>query len=418
MKREWLKTGWDLLIILNNHLVMICLGVTGMGLLKQDKHFVWLWSVLFGIPLFFYWVRIKVHKFFLFIPLHLMVPIGIFLLPIPIVPKILMIFISVVYLLRSIQVRKKEQGHGEGAMHPLLMVCLMGGMLLIETSFSQKGWEAIYLALAIIYAAGYYIYIFVEQYLNFLVVNESSAANIPEEELLKKGGSQLLAFVTGMVAFLVLGLNAKVLAAVFSGIGNGLLSLLWKVFGVILRLVFKGEGSTEEIVTEASMEMGMGDLGMLRKETGATLFWEVLEKPITIIVALFVAKFVLTYIVRGIKYYWKVIHKAPEKDVKKINSGIDIRETCAIDKTAKEGKNWFLFLNNREKIRKIYRKRVSKNKAAIIGDLQAEALEYMTAKECCDKFGAGQLEKMYEKARYSEEELTSDDVRAAKSGSR
>jgi len=94
----------------------------------------------------------------------------------------------------------------------------------------------------------------------------------------------------------------------------------------------------------------------------------------------------------GIRHLWKEFYKASEKE-EKAYSGIDIRETCTIEKTKKEGSNWFSFLNNREKIRKIYRKQVLKNKTVIIGDLVVENLGYMTAKECCDKFAAEQLQK-------------------------
>lgn len=411
MKRKWIETGQDLLVILINHLVFIAFGTMAMGLFKQDKSMVWLWSMLLIIPLVFYWARIKIRNFFLFFALHLAVPVGIIFIPIHILPKLLMIFTSMVYFIWSIRIRIKERGYGEGVMSPVFMTGAVGVMFLIETSYTKKGWEHIYIVLAIIFAAGYCIYLFTSQYLRFLIVNESSAANIPEAEIFNKGFRQTFMFMAGIVTLLVLTANVEWLAYVVSWLGDILLK--------VLRFLFSGAGRTEEeMPITMPVEQIPPDMGMLGEVGEPALIWVILEKIVMIAGALFMVGLVIFGMVKGFQYLWKGFHKTEDKDEKKISSGIDIRESCTIEKNKKEGNNWFSFLNNREKIRKIYRKQVLKNKTAIIGDLDAEDLEYMTAKECCDKFAAEQLKKMYEKARYSEAEITSDDVRAAKSVSR
>ncbi len=413
MKRKWIETGQNLLIILLNHLVIISFGVTAMGMLKQDTHKVWLWSILLIIPLLFYWAKLKISNFFLFYALHLAVPIGIIFLPIDIVAKFLMIGISFVYFVWSVKMGIIRQGHGEGVVRPVFMAVTLGVMVLIETFFNQKGWEVIYITMAIIYAAGYCMYLFISRYLRFLIVNESSVAYIPEEEIFNKGFCQSFMYIAGVVTLLVLTAKMDLFSYIDSWIISGLRSMFRKIFSF---LFFKDD-KTEELdvikPAEQDMEMlfdaGAGD---------PALFWEVLEKIAKIGVVLFIVGLVVFGIVKGFQYLWKEFYKDSSNDEKKTSSSIDIRETCTIEKTKKEGSNWFSFLNNREKIRKIYRKQVLKNKTAIIGDLDAEDLKYMTAKECCDKFAAEQLKKMYEKARYSAEEIVSSDVREAKSGGR
>ena len=409
MKRKWIETGQDLLIIFINHLILIAFAMTAMGLFRQDEHKVWLWSVLLIIPLIFYVARIKLRNFFLFFALHVAVPVGIIFLPIHILLKLLMVFISMVYFIWSIRIRMQERGYGEGVVAPIFMTGALGVMLLIETSYSQKGWEGIYIAMAIIYAAGYCMYMFTSQYLRFLIVNESSAANIPESEIFHKGFRQTFMYMAGVVTLLVLTANVAWLSYIVSWLGDILLK--------VARFLFSGAGRTEEeMPITMPVEQIPPDMGMLGEAGEPALIWVILEKLVMIAGALFMVGLIVFGIVKGFQYLWKGFHKDAAKDEKKITTGIDIREACTIEKTKKEGNNWFSFLNNREKIRKIYRKQVLKNKTAIIGDLNTEDLGYMTAKECCDRFSAEQLKKMYEKARYSEAEITSEDVRAAKSG--
>ena len=74
-------------------------------------------------------------------------------------------------------------------------------------------------------------------------------------------------------------------------------------------------------------------------------------------------------------------------------------------------------MNNRQKVRKIFRKRVLKNKKFLVGDRTEKQLEYLTAKECCERLSEQKLKIAYEKARYSNEEITAEDIRRLKNNS-
>lgn len=407
MRRKWIETGQDLLIIFLNHLVMIAFGVTAMGILQQDDHMVWLWSVLLVIPLLFYLAKIKICNFFLFYTLHLAVPIGSIFLPIHLAPKFLMIFISIVYFVWSIKIGIIARGHGEGVVGPTAMTGVLGVMFLTETFYSQKGWESIYVAMAIIYAAVYCMYIYISRYLDFLVVNENSAANIPEEEIFNKGFRQSFIGIASVVIFLVVFSKVEWFARVDSWI----VSWIGNIFVKIFKSLFFEEAETQEEMFSTMIEQEPSDKDMLSEAGEHGWFGSFFETIILIVGALIVIRL----LVYGIRYLWQEFNNNSEKEEKTFNRSIDIRETCTIEKSKKETNNWFSFLNNREKIRKIYRKQVLKNKTAIIGNLSAEDLGYLTARECCDKFSAEQLQKMYEKARYSVEEIVLGDVKAAKS---
>ena len=97
-----------------------------------------------------------------------------------------------------------------------------------------------------------------------------------------------------------------------------------------------------------------------------------------------------------------------------IEEGIDIREICEIEKRHKDVGQWHIFRSNRDKVRKIYQKQILKQKQYIIGEEDVRVLEYMTAKECCDTLAADKLKEIYEKVRYSNKDITPEDVRIAK----
>lgn len=398
------------MIILLNHLVMIAFGVTAMGMLEQEEHKLWLWSLLLMIPILFYWAKKRIHNLLLFYAVHLAVPAGVIFLPVQIVPKFLMLLISIVYVVWSIKIGIIARGHGDGVVGPVYMIAVLGITLLIETFYSQKGWEIMYLTMAIIYAAGYCMYIFISQYLGFVVANESSAANIPETEIFNKGFRDSFTYIAGVVALLVLAAKVEWLYNIDSWIVTRTGNVLMRIF----KFFFMGDdGKEEEINLMVPVEQESSDVEMLLEASESALPALDFEKPIIYGGILIIVGLAIFGIVKGIKYLWKGFRKTSV--ISEENNGIDIRETCTIEKNKKEGSNWFSFLDNREKIRKLYRKRVLKHKTVIIGNMVTEGLGYMTAKECCDKFAAEKLQKKYEKARYSAEEITSDDVREVKS---
>lgn len=413
MKHKIIETGQDILIILMNHLVLIGFSMTVMGMFKQKEHYMWLWCVLTAVPLIFYFSRAVIGDFFLFFALHLLIPAAMFFLPIWILPKVLVVGMVIAYMVWSINIRLKGRKKGEDVFAPMFAIAALGVMTLIENAFSKMGWEAIYLWLAIFYIAGYFIYSFTNQYLRFLTVNESSAANIPEREIFSSGMRQTVLFVAGGVLVLFMTANIGWVSYIMSWIGKALLAVLRTIFAWIS---YEETEELEPYVTEKVQ----GDMGMFAEKGEPALIWLILEKLIMVAAAVFLVGGVILGIVMGIRYLWKHFHMTSLKEEKKLQTGIDIRETCTIEKNKKETNRWFSLLNPQEKIRKIYRKQVLKHKSQIIGDYNPENLEHMTAKECCNKmisdnkFSPDNLKMVYEKARYSAEEITPEDLKLVK----
>lgn len=417
MRRKMIETGYELLIIMSNHLLMIGFGMAVIGLFPQESHCLWLWALMGILPAALYGVRIGVHNFFLFFALHLLFPAILIFLPLGVLQKVIALVITIVYVVWSIRIRLKSQKYGEEMLAPMFVICAFVGFVLLDNLQAKRGWESIYLCLAILYIAGYYLYCFINQYLLFLRVNESSAANIPEQEIFHSGMKQSLMFIAGGVAVLFLTANI--------GWVSYILSLVGKVLVLVLRTLIsmlptgeKGETAANEM---QSMQPGFG---MPTEDTDPSRFWIIMERILMVAGVAFIIGLLLFLIIMGLKYLWKTFYTSVKTEEKKMQSGIDIRETCVIEKNKKTTPNWLAFLNSRERVRKIYRKQVLKHKADIIGDYNVQDLEYMTAKECCEKISdnskisADNLKKVYEKARYSAEDISAEDMKLLKTAAK
>ena len=408
MIRKFIETMQDLLIILINHLPLLGLGITVMGLFGQEQHYIWLWGAAVAVPLVLYFARVKIGNFFLFFALHLILPVIAFMVPVWILPKIILLVMVLIYVVWSVYIRLRSKTMGEGLLKPLFVISMLGALTLVENLNNKMGWEWIYIALAMVYLAGYFIYNFIDQYLHFLTVNESSAANIPEQEIFSSGMKQTFLFMLGSVVVLLLTANVGWLAYIMSWLGKGLLA--------VIRFLLSGRsGEQIEEIEPSVMESAPQDMGGMFAEEGKTaLIWIILEKILMAAIGVLLIGLVVFGIVMGFRYLWKYFHAGSKKEDEVLQSGIDIRETCIIEKKQKEASDWFSFLKPREKVRKIYRKQILKHKKEIIGENTPENLEYMTAEECCEKISSEELKLIYEKARYSSEEITSEDVKRIK----
>lgn len=311
------------------------------------------------------------------------------------------------YVIWSVKIKLTSKTGEEGLLPIGFFIVLLGIMAMTETFYSKKGWELFYVIIALIYLAGYFVYNFMIQYLHFMKTNEGSAANIPEQEIFYSGMKQTLVFTFAGTLIMFFTANLGWFSQIMSIIGDWILNLLRALFsGFHYEVVEEGE--------KMAMEQVMQSLDGIGEVQGPSIFLLILEKMVTIIAVVVVAAVTVAVVIGIYKFLRGHFQLVEKKEKKKLQSNQDIREKCDAKASKKEKTSWFTFLSNREKIRKLYRKRVLQGKAAIIGDIDQIHLECMTAKECCDKLGAENLKKMYEKARYSEEEISNLDVRKAK----
>lgn len=401
----------DLIVTQMNYWVLFPVAVTILGVMGLDKPMMWIWVLCGLLPFFFFLCRRYTNAFWLFMLVHLAGVMLFVLLPVPnIVQKILLMAAVAAAVIYSFYLRLASEERRDSPLYPVVAVGIVAATLLIQNSQGQQGWEVYYISVVIGYLAGYYVQFYIEQYFNFLIVNKSSNGNIPETEILHSGMGMTILYAAIGVLVLVVTANIEWLAAIMVQIKR---FLLW-----LLRFLFRNVSKEEaDIVEEVMQEQPRENLQQMFGETAETsTFWDILEKITMVVIAVALVVF-LVYLV------WKVITFLIERfgrnaGVKTVNleHGVDVREKCEIEKRKVRRKMFPAFRTPAERIRRIYQKQVLVGKKQLIGDLPEKHLEYMTAKECGDGLKQTILTEIYEKARYSTEECTMEDVRNLKAG--
>ncbi len=415
MKVKLIEFGKEFLVIQMNHWILIAFVITIFGLLKEELPYPLLLIAMGAFPLALYFLRSIFRNFFLFFALHLGLPVMLVFVPMDLRLKIVVTGIAIVYVILSVCIKVRKLTCDKYLLHPVVSICSLATCALLNNTWGNREWEGYYILSAIIFLGSYSVYYFFCRFLRFLLVNESSAANIPKQEIFGSGMKQMLLFTLGGVMVLFLTANIGWVSYLLSWVKRGLyvLLVLW------IKLFYRDMAGKEiELELPVAVEKNQGGFHMERENPG--ILWTTLENVILLALAVGLAVLVIKTVVKGIRYLWNHFHAPDKKEVRRLGAGIDIRETCVIEKTQKEAVNRFFFLSNRQKIRKIYRKQIFKNKNNIIADQDLEVLERMTAKECCEKILpekdlAQLLQKIYEKARYSQEDVTAEDVRLVKS---
>lgn len=356
MKREWMQTMHDSLCIILNHLLFVAAAITVMDLFQADNSKLLLWSALVVVPFFFYYVTQRKPKLIL----------------------------------------------------PPMFIILLGGMSLAEKLMTVHDWSMYYYVITFVYLVGYFLFYFTKQFLQFLELNKYSASNIPEKEIFKNGIGQTLFFSACSSVILFMSANIDWVKAIMDRIWNLILD--------VLRYIFSGletpmQQPQKEELTQKDPQLGSANMSeaipeqMLEDIRNLIIMFMI----VAIIIGSILFLYYIYYVVKGLE-----ASQRRKKKNEMLKDDEDVREYCGIEKNTSRKEFGFSFLNNREKIRRRYRKKVLKRKAELIGEQEQQQLKYLTAKECCDRLSEQTLKMVYEKARYSEEMITAEEVRSVK----
>lgn len=405
MKKRAIEIGCDLLLFFKNHCAIVAIAMTLTAACKYDAPLFGVWMALLGIPLYLYITRKNVQNFFLFFFVQLLPVAVACMVSAPIGIKLIALCMTVFYVISSIKIRLAEIPQ-EVVFMPVVSIAIFGGAHIVEELFLKNGWGHYYFFLTFMYVIAYFFYYFLEQYLNFVLVNKNSASNIPEAEIFRSGMKQTGVYVACGVAVMLLSVNVEWLTYIIKMVGRGLLAVIRFLMSFLVM------DTTETEPAQQAQGNSGGMQGFLEKGE-AHPFWIFLEKVLMAAAFVGIVVAIIVGLVKGYQFLRKNFRKI-EKKKQEVQNGLDIRESCEIERGSGEHSRWFSFLNNTDKIRKMYRKRVLKSKALIVGASGNKELEYLTAKECCDKISADSLKEIYEKARYSNENITADDVKNVK----
>lgn len=356
MKQEWMQNTQNGLCILLNHLLFIAGAITVSELFLSKKSMIWLWALFVIVPLGFYFFTKKVPKLIL----------------------------------------------------PPMFIILLGIMSFIEKAVIINDWSIYYYVITFVYLVGYFIYYFTKNFLDFLRLNQHTASNIPIQDIFQNGIGLTVLFSACSSVVLLVSSNVDWVKIIADKIWSGILVILSYIFsGIHTNPPLEGK----EELTQKDPQLGSSNMSQYIPEQTLDGIRNlmIILLCVAIVIGLILFLYYVYYVIKGMEGSEK-----RKKKVVRFAENEDVREYCGIEKKSQEKAGISFFRSNREKIRRLYQKKVLKRKKELIGDQDQQRLKYLTAKECCDKLSEQQLKLVYEKARYSPQEISAEDVRLAK----
>lgn len=421
VKTERLELVIEILTSQMNHWILFPLVMTALGIsmiignpIEEAPDFL-LWAVCGMVPIAFFSIRNYVERFWLFVLCHGAVLAAALFAAALLYPNgaVICVVCTVVYIIYSFMLRLRENtAVYSDSIHPFTALGItVAANFMFHREDDMPDWDKYYLFILIGVLACYLIIYYLKHYLNFLQVNRSSAGYLPAKEILHSGIGFVLPYTLIGVLILTLSLNVEWLEPVIHVLKEGLRILLRFIFRLL-----SGRENAEEPVPAEEDAGYMPEAGLFSLSPGETFWlWEILEY---VAIVLFACGCVFV-LIKGLK---KLIRFVQERFDRKADSGnfvsgqesiFDVREKCSLEKKNPNSKGTGLFqrFTPVERVRRLYKKRVLAGKA---GTEDKNALNYMTARECGYVLSLPEMARLYEQARYSDREITAEDVKQMK----
>lgn len=462
MKKERIIIARDFCITQMNHWILYTIIMTALGICGVSRPSLWLWALLSLVPFVMFLARRYFDAFWQILVSHGAVLGLTFLLPAPDqVQKIVSLVLVAGYVMYSLYLRLhvsemadtfvgessisisqspeplpvKDGDRMDRKLNPwialLLSVAAMSlrhyqgqislGDEMLEgfgAAFkltAQVNLDRYYIGAVVLFFGLYCLEYYMEHYLYFLQVNDSSTGHMPAGEIFRSGMG-LTCIYTGVgVVVMLLVSHVEWLA----GVGAYVKRFLQWLFSLLPQ-------SETTIVEEETREQVQENVNMLEQlgleEGKSSIIWEVLERIVMIAGAIALVVLVVWVSYRLFCYLKEKFSIRAHVDQRTMEAVVDVRESCAIEKTKKEKRPMWEFLTNAGRIRRIYKKEVLKslpspNAGGRLLDrkITREGIQAMTASEWGQAADKEALAAVYEKVRYSNEECTAEDVRIARS---
>lgn len=435
MKHSKIYLLQELLVVQLNNLIIYPLALTFVILFKSlvapVRPSLTLWILCgFLLPIF-YIARCRAKNFVSFMAMHVAVLAGIILLCqchslIPLamiqslengVNRVMLIATFIGFTCYSVYLRLHQTTDSETMPMPFA-VGVAAVALFLQHYQDFDEWDAYYRFTLILVFVLYFIHYYVKEYLNFLIVNASSTGVLPEKEIFRSG-IRLAGIYTLLVAVLLLITSQITLLKEF-------LERLRQIIYNIIRFIFSHFPQQESVSEVFTEERVSGDgLAGLPEGGEPSIIWNILGVIAFVAIILVVLVSIYKAILKAIAYVKQAMAQSVrthEKEMTDIHN--DVREKCekTRNRKQKQSRELFGFLDAKERIRRIYKKKAAAYKPVILSEEEAkskkrftpEKLNFYTAREMEQEMQAEAFSGIYEKARYSNETCTGQDVKLMK----
>lgn len=318
------------------------------------------------------------------------------------------------YAVYSIIHRLSGEELEDGRVNMPVAVGISAVSLFLQHHQGYTEWDFWYVASLIAVFALYFLSFYLERYLNFMEVNAGSAGHLPEREIFSSGSQMTVLFV--LFAVLVLFLTSDI------GWLRSILGIVRKVIYAILRVLLSGSKGGEQELMEEEPAKGADSGVMELPPAGEPFFlWEVLERAAE--AALLCAAVYAA--VRLLLRLYAFIRERMGRGRSHRTGGtdqavVDVRERCGVERMKRVGarRSPLSFLSTEERIRRLYKKQILSAADTDSAKHESADLSLLTAREWGARLQKKELAAPYEKARYSGESCTAEDLRRMKDACR
>lgn len=365
--------------------------------------------LLLLLPAYFYFVRNKVGNLFLFLLAHLLpgVLVVVFFLPSVQIFSVVCMAIGILLLMISSFVFKNRQEQfeittaaGFATAIAVAAAYIVISLIREEAAESTRFYLMIF---SIVLMIMFFAYMHIGN-VNKTIQNVSDMITQPVDKIRKYNHKILFVFLLVSILAAVLSLLLHAENLIYSA-GN----ILLEVLRFIVRLFSGKGGSTEDPIMSDEPVISDGPGGGFDLPPGEpAAIWVILEY-LAIAACILGAVVLVGYaLYRFYKWFYSRKNAAVQvSEYDEVSNFVEEEKEKADQK--KEGSFWSrLFLNNRQKVRRIYKKQLENAMDSgkfTVSDTPGEILQ----KEPSEKMK--RLTEIYEKARYTEKEITKEDLK-------
>lgn len=399
----------------------LALRFSGVQALPMDfriLQFLFLWMLLGLFPLVFFVLRTKLKSLFYLLLLQIAAAVPIVLagtffflsdLYLSSLAQIICTITAIVYILHSMFLFVKFR---EPLTRQMPFPAGVAVVVVAMQGTDRAEWVNCYIFPMILCIGLYFVTMYIQRYIEFLKVNSSSAGTLPAEEMLHSGLGLAAGYtVFGTVVLLILssgswlGRFTAFLKDTFAKFTRWLKA--WVKEWLRERLAMSSDADIRDKDSAPDKELPRFLQKMELNET--SWLWRVLEYVFWIILLL-VLLTALVVLIRGlIRYLQKIVLLRIHLPMIGDEEAFDIREKC--DEGGRERKRPKRFgpLSYGDRIRRLYKKKL----LSCTGQMTPQdsgRLGIYTAREWEDKLSTQGMADIYERARYTGQEMTAEDL--------
>lgn len=428
MKQNRIRLIQELLITQINFIVFypFCMTVSTLfgDIVTPTRPSLLVW-MLGGLTLLaMYFIRVRAKNFLVFALLHglclgVVLALGQVLTPGgSSTNKIFFIMVAIGYMGYSLYLRLTTEDFEDHCMNMPFAVGFVAVSMFMQHYRNNTEWDYYYKLVLIIVIGFFFLHYYLKEYLNFLIVNSSSTGILPEKEIF--GSGLRLSILYTVIGVVILFATSQLTWL------KDLLAALKKLTVSIIRYISSLFPKTHKISEAITNETGNGGAMALPIEQGEpAMIWYVIFGILLVafVIVIFVAVFMA--IRRFIAFVAQRMKKGvAEHSEVSVTGAVDVREKCEIQKSSTRKSKpleLFGFMDAKEKIRRIYKKKAAAYKPSPLmandparKNYSPEKLPFYTVREMEFQMDAGAFAEIYEKARYSNEACTPQDVKLMK----